>query len=280
MKAQGIADLDDVTPVVVASFISERMRDVHPKHGTTPKHTGLRSDLRILRRLFNYAIENKYIQDNPVKYPRLNHFTVHTLPFTDDELAAMFADREVREKPNLRGAMLVLLYTGLRISDVASLERSSVHIERGRIERKTQKTGALVSLPLHPDVRDTLIKHLATRNEAQSKSPLLFPTQAGKLDRSLEAKLRRVWKRCGIQNAHAHKFRDTFSVKLLAQGASLYDVAQLLGNSVRVVERHYSPYVKELQERGSRLVGNLKLLPADVQLPTAADPVNLPTWRN
>ena len=240
LQKQGVANLVQITPSVVVTYISDRMQDIHPKHKTLPGRGGLRSDLRILRRLFNYAKEHKYILDNPVKQPRLNHFSTQTLPFTDDELAVMFADAEVREKPKLRAVMLMLLYTGLRISDIAEMQRSSVHLDTGRIELKAKKNGAILSLPIHAEVRPALIEHLASigdydselkmartlrrqgrfakagmlsrkaaSDEARSNSPLLFPTAQGKYDHSLEAKLRRIWRRCGIQNAHAHRFRDT-----------------------------------------------------------------------
>lgn len=42
-----------------------------------------------------------------------------------------------------------------------------------------------------------------------------------------------------------------------SDSAPLYDVAKLLGITVAVAERHYSPYVQELQERGKRLVSAL-----------------------
>lgn len=319
LETQGIASLLSISAPTIAQFIAERMQDVHPKHGTKPGRGGLRSDLRILRRMFNYAIQNKYLRDNPVNYPRLNRFSTSTLPFTDDELALMFADPEVREKPSVRAMMLTLLYTGLRISDVAGMRRDNVHLDTGRIEIKAQKNDAILSIPIHSEVRTALIEHLASvrdfdaerlealrlrrkghfakagillrkaaADEARSKSPFVFPTAKGKYDHSLEAKLRRVWKRCGIVHGHAHRFRDTFSVKLLAQGASLYDVSRLLGNSVRVVERHYAPYVKELQERGARLVTGMKVVPADVERsgapprPPAPAPAigPVPSWRN
>jgi hypothetical protein len=62
--------------------------------------------------------------------------------------------------------------------------------------------------------------------------------------------LRCVWTRAHIKGAHAHRFHDTFAVKILEEGGTLYDVSHLLGISHRVAEVHYTPYVRELQERG------------------------------
>ena len=43
---------------------------------------------------------------------------------------------------------------------------------------------------------------------------------------------------------------------LLARGATPYDVAKLLGDTVDTIERHYAPFVRELRERARRLMEN------------------------
>jgi len=39
---------------------------------------------------------------------------------------------------------------------------------------------------------------------------------------------------------------------MLARGASPYDVAKLLGDTVATIEKHYAPFVKELRDRARR----------------------------
>ena len=52
-------------------------------------------------------------------------------------------------------------------------------------------------------------------------------------------------KRC-----HPHMFRDTFAVELLLSGVPIDQVSLLLGHSsVKVTEKHYSPFVKARQEQ-------------------------------
>jgi hypothetical protein len=43
---------------------------------------------------------------------------------------------------------------------------------------------------------------------------------------------------------------------MLARGASPYDVAKLLGDTVDTVEKHYAPFVKELRERTRWIMEN------------------------
>ena len=56
-------------------------------------------------------------------------------------------------------------------------------------------------------------------------------------------------RRAGIEDAHPHRFRDTFAVDMLARGATPYDVAKLLGDEIATIEKHYAPFVRELRER-------------------------------
>ena len=61
-------------------------------------------------------------------------------------------------------------------------------------------------------------------------------------------------KRAGVPDSHPHRYRDSFAVDMLARGASPYDVAKLLGDTVATVEKHYAPFVKELRDRTRRIM--------------------------
>jgi integrase len=63
-------------------------------------------------------------------------------------------------------------------------------------------------------------------------------------------------KRAGVADSHPHRFRDTLAVDMLARGATPYDVAKLLGDTIATVEKHYAPFVKELREHTRRLMEN------------------------
>jgi integrase len=69
-----------------------------------------------------------------------------------------------------------------------------------------------------------------------------------------------------IKKGHAHRMRDTFAVELLLAGVPLERVSILLGHtSVKVTERHYSPWIRERQEQAE----------ADVKRTWAHDPIAL-----
>ena len=61
------------------------------------------------------------------------------------------------------------------------------------------------------------------------------------------ALLNRMFTEAGIADGHAHRFRDTFAVELFGW-CSYEDVRILLGHSsVKITEKHYSPWVKARQ---------------------------------
>jgi integrase len=51
--------------------------------------------------------------------------------------------------------------------------------------------------------------------------------------------LRRLSMLSGV-NIHAHRYRHTFATQLLSKGVPVSEVAAILGNSARIVEKHYS----------------------------------------
>jgi site-specific recombinase XerD len=244
----------EIGPSTITAFLEERKTDLHPSTNRHPGPGGIKFDLRCLRRIFQYAVDQGYLTANPVRQRNLNSAAGETLPFTNAELKTMLGRPELTKDLRLRAILLTFLYTGFRISDVATLSRKSVH--GNFLVRQTIKRGTVVSLPILPQLREAIDALIRSQTPLQKASPYLFATSGGKPKptRSVARDLTRFWKRCGIQGAHTHRFRDTFAVRLLEQGASLYDVAKLLGIGVQTAERHYAPWVRELQERGSRLM--------------------------
>jgi enterobacteria phage integrase len=106
---------------------------------------------KILRVLLQYAIDIGWRKDNPVagiKPYRLG--TRHT--WSDEELAAFEVRWPLGTRERL--AYALLLYTGQRVGDVARMRRQD--ISKGRINVVQQKTGAALSIPIHPRLQEAL----------------------------------------------------------------------------------------------------------------------------
>lgn len=253
--------LDTIDPKTIAAFLEKRKADQHPSWKRARTQGGMRFELRHLRRIFSYAVERGYLAANPIPSKNLNAQAGKTLPFTQKDIDAMLADAQLRNDVQLRAIVLTFLHTGLRISDVINLRRDQ--IAGGQLIRPTQKRGRTVSLRIHREMRLALDAHLA----AAPAGELVFASPSGRPLADLDHLLRRLWKRCGVSGGHAHRFRATFAVRLLQHGASLYDVAHLLGITAQTADRHYTPFVKELQERGADLLSRLDFVKIVVDKP-------------
>jgi integrase len=107
-----------------------------------------------------------------------------------------------------------------------------------------------VLLPIHQELLFALEVERDRRDRKPEERVLLNPATGKPLTRPrLYERMFGVGRAAGVLDAHPHRFRDTFAVDLLARGASLYDVAKLLGDTVDTVEKHYAPFVRELRAR-------------------------------
>ncbi|MDA2914396.1 phage integrase SAM-like domain-containing protein, partial [Acidobacteriia bacterium AH_259_A11_L15] len=131
------------------------------------RHSNL-SALKTLERLrafFRFCQDGGWINQNPaqkLKNPRIIY--APTLPFTRDEMVKILAacDKYSKEYPKagrahaarLRALVLLLRYSGLRIRDAVTLERSK--LTGDKLMLYTAKTGTPVYCPLPPAVVQAL----------------------------------------------------------------------------------------------------------------------------
>lgn len=243
----------------VKAFDTERVREF--REGWTFSAVTAAKKLDRLRSFFRFCRDSDWIDVNPcdkVKAPRVD--LSPTLPFTQKEMSRILAAcDEIPDNYRRRGGLpakrvktlvLLLRYSGLRIGDAVMLPVKNVH--GGRLLLYTQKTGVPVYVPLPPEVAQAL-------DELPRRSADYFfwtgESTADTVTGKWRDRLARLFRLAKVEDAHPHRFRDTFAVELLLKGVPLDQVSILLGHSsVRITERHYAPWVKARQERLEELV--------------------------
>jgi integrase/recombinase XerD len=228
--------------------------------------------LERLKAFFRFCQKRRWITENPASDLKAPKVTVSpTLPFTHDEMVKILAAADAYMQTarrdgklhaiRLRSLILVMRYSGLRIGDAVFL--SMDRLSGDALFLYTAKTGTPVRVKIPEFVAETLRKTPPMNDRfwfrtAESQ----LPTWTGKWS----ARLKWLFEKAGIVGGHSHRFRDTFAVELLLAGIPLERVSVLLGHqSVRITERHYSPWVRARQEQ----------LEADVQRAFASDPLVL-----
>lgn len=201
---------------------------------------------KVLKLLFKWTVKRKLITDDPteglepIKVKRRK-----TEPFTEDQMRSIL--RAVTNYPGdqeaLRVAVLTMRYTGFRGEDVACLRTDALDGDHIKVE--TGKTDEVVWI-LAP------VAAAALRSIKPKTAGHFFWTGVGAKATArsvLYKKLKKLFKLAGIENAHPHRFRDTFACELLQQGVPIKDVSMMLGHqSVVVTEKYYSKWVRGRQE--------------------------------
>jgi integrase/recombinase XerC len=126
----------------------------------------------------------------------------------------------------------LLLYTGLRVGEVASLHVADVVLNdrSGKVIVRSGKGRKYREVPLHKEARNAVATYLEVRPQEQGES--LFLGQRGPLGpRGIQMRLTALGEATGVE-VTPHTLRHTFATRLLREaGADLVTVAALMGHS-------------------------------------------------
>ena len=211
-------------------------------------------ELEALRAFCAFALKREWIARNFAKdLDAPMEDGPPTLPFSTQEVKVILQTCEKwREKnprvkegtpESIRAMVLVMLYSGLRISDTVQLRRESVDLKTGKMLLRVMKTGA----PLYVRLGEPAVEALKA---LPGSSEYFFWNGTSELATAVGLARRaiaRLLVAAGVEG-HPHRFRDTFSVSLLEKGEDLRTVQLLLGHSsIKTTEKHYAPYVESFQ---------------------------------
>lgn len=149
------------------------------------------------------------------------------------------ADHALKDADRNYAIVLMLLDTGMRISELAGAKIHDVDVKNGRITifGKGSKSR---TLPFSPRTAQALWRYLATRKEARLNEPLFATESDRPIDRTqLGRMLSRLGARAGVANCHPHRFRHTFAIWYLRNGGDAYSLQMMLGHADFEMVRHY-----------------------------------------
>jgi site-specific recombinase XerD len=257
---------------ILSDVSLEMLEEFQQSRGIGPMTTNV--ELQTLRTFFRYGIRHKWISFSPandLKAAR-NLKPNEVVPYTLQEESRILTASErigggrcnragvAYEQLRARAMIMLLRATALRVSDVCTLQKDAVSWDAEntawRVRVRTQKSGEPVYLPIPENLKLALDALPLPRNAAKDCPYYFWNAQTsrravvGIAERTLAA----VFKKSGVKNAHAHRFRHTLATRLLEQGATFEQVADVLGNSPAVVRKHYGKWSKGRQQNIDRLM--------------------------
>lgn len=138
----------------MAQLEKRHVRDMVAKKADTP--AAANNLLRMIRLLMRFAIEEEWRRDDPtlgVKAIRIKSDGFHC--WTEDEISAFETRWPAGTRERL--AFSLLLHTAQRRGDVIHMGRQ--HVRNGKIRVVQSKTGAPLTIPIHPDLKTVLDGH-------------------------------------------------------------------------------------------------------------------------
>lgn len=172
--------LDMPLAEITTDMVQKRHKEISREHAGQANTV-----MRILRALFNYSMEvyPDLIKSNPVQ--RLNNLKLwnklkprHQI-IHDDKIKPWFDSVMALTDPAARDYLLLLLFTGLRKTEAASLKWSDLDMVNKTLTISETKNGRIHILPLGPFLVDVLKKREATKKKKTEKFVFPGPGQDG-----------------------------------------------------------------------------------------------------
>jgi integrase/recombinase XerC len=217
--------------------------------------------LAALRRFVAWAKATKLVRELPTAGVR----GVNTPKKAPKSLAKREVDRLVRQAeragrvPSGRrdlAVLEVLRQTGVRVGELCTLRLGDVVIgeRKGTLTVRSGKGGKDRQVPLNADARRALAAYVAVR--ATSAEERLFLGAGGRPlgPQGVADLVAKHARRAGLEEVSPHTLRHTFARRLLDAGASLVDVAALLGHeTIETTAVYTQPHPRDLERAVERL---------------------------
>jgi site-specific recombinase XerD len=220
------------------------------------------TELGTLRQFLGFCVNRRWVASNPARQiPRQRGIRPAPVePYTAEEVAAILEAcgklRQAYGRARARALVLLMRYTGLRISDCATLARNRAH--DGQVRLFTQKTGGHIMLPIPGELEAALASLPQPRSTDGRDRGYFFwngITSKRVLIVNTARLLRSAFTLSKVSGAHPHRFRHTLATSILANGGGMTDVADVLGITEQVARMHYAKWSPARQNRITAIMG-------------------------
>lgn len=236
--------VDDITPDDIRYYLAVRQRRDHISKVTAD------NELRCLKSFFQYLLAEELIKRNPtIKVDRIKceRRKKEALTAVEIEKIRLSAEGE-REKLVIE----MLLSTGCRVSELVAIKLDEIDANKVLVHGKGAKdrnvylnAKAMVYMDLYLQKRKDSNPYLFAggdgykirRNSRSRKelknwwtNPDCVTGDTHLAKDSIEAMMRSIAKRAGVEKANPHKFRRTCATMALQRGMPIEQVSKMLGH--------------------------------------------------
>ncbi len=196
--------------------------------------------MSVLRHLFGIAIKEWQIcKENPVSnLKKLKESRGRTRYLSPDERQALLNACKNSDNKYLYIIVVLALSTGARKNEIVFLKWKNIDLERQVITIIETKNGEIRSVPLQGHAYE-LVKQLSMHSN-MNPNDYLFPSSQTEDPIDIRSSWETALKKAGIDNFRFHDLRHTTASYLAMNGASLNEIAEILGHKTLAMVMRYA----------------------------------------
>ncbi len=257
-EALGSLLIGDVTPAVVAEARDE-LAATSTKYGRPRSRSTVVRYLAALSHCFTIAVKEwGWSEENPVsKVTKPSEPGGRVRLLADDEINRLLDACRNSGNPYLYSITVLALSSGMRKSEITNLTWDRVDFERGLVVLREEhtKNRAVRAVPLAGHAKEELLKLAGSK--VRPLSAFVFPSPSSS-DKPVDivSAWRSAVKRAQIEDFRFHDLRHTAASHLMMNGATLGELAEVLGHKTLQMVKRYShlsdQHASKLVERMNR----------------------------
>lgn len=253
--------LSDVTPALLAEYRTRLANTPTEREGPRSPSTVLRY-MAALSHAFTIAMKEwGWLEDNPMRKVSKPKESKGRVRFLSDEERERLLDACKKTECKVLYQIVVLaVSTGMRHGEIMNLRWEDVDLAKGRIILPDTKNGERRNVPLTGHAFEEIQK---LSRERRKDTTLVFPgRKTGEKARPFE--IRKSWNNAlsvaKISDFRFHDLRHSTASYLAMNGASLSEIAEVLGHKTLQMVKRYAHLseahtTKVVKDLGDRLFG-------------------------
>lgn len=235
----GHLSLADVTPAVVAEQ-RDKLLSNPTKSGKQRANATVNRYLAALSHAFTIAVKEwNWLDENPLRAVSRPSEPRNRVRYLDKEQIQRLEQACLNSTNSfLRLIFVIAISTGMRRGEILNLTWDDVDVAKRTLILRETKNDEIRVVPIQGKALKLLIEHGKVR---RLDSPLVFPSQRdSKKPTKIDTSFRKAVQEAEISDYHFHDNRHTAASYLAMNGASLNEIAAILGHKTLAMVQRYA----------------------------------------
>jgi integrase len=231
--------LSDVTPALITEYRGKLLAEPSKRGGIKRTDATANRYCAVLSHCFTVAFKEwEWMQENPMlKIKKLKEPRGRVRFLSDEEREKLLQACKESQSQFLYILVVLAISTGARKMELCSLKWNDVDLNRGMIILHDTKNGERRSLPLVGICKDLMKQHYNNRN---TNIELVFPAKNLRDPIDIRTPFKTALSRVEIKDFRWHDLRHSCASYLAMNGATLAEIAGVLGHKTLSMVKRYS----------------------------------------